>query len=77
METLFDAGMIVLKSISPRKGIYYGMLRCRLLPSEENFQIMAVTSSVIFVTDFSLACTVPHFPSTKGRDQNFLLSLWM
>ena len=36
-ETLFDAGLIALQSISPGKGIYYGTLRCRTLSSKENF----------------------------------------
>ena len=37
MEMLFDAGLVALESISLGKCIYYGMLRCRTLPSKENF----------------------------------------
>ena len=37
METLFDAGLVALESTSPGKGIYYGALRCRMLPSKEDF----------------------------------------
>ena len=34
---LLDAGLVALESISPGKDIYYGTLRCRTLPSEENY----------------------------------------
>ena len=37
METVVDAGLVALESISPGKDIYYGTLRCRTLPSEENY----------------------------------------
>ena len=63
---LFDACLVALESISPGQRIYYGTLRCHTLPSKENFPIMAVTTSVVFATDFSLTCTVPHFPSHQG-----------
>ena len=41
METLVwhlpDACLVALESISPGQRIYYGTLRCRTLPSKENF----------------------------------------
>ena len=37
VETLFDAGLVALESISPGKVDYCGTLRCRTLPSKENF----------------------------------------
>ena len=33
---LLDAGLVALESASSGKGIYYGTLRCRTLPSKEN-----------------------------------------
>ena len=32
-----DAGLVALESISPGKDIYYSTLRCRMLPSKENY----------------------------------------
>ena len=62
----FDAGLVAFQeSISPRKGIYYGTLRCRTLPSKEELP-KAATSSVVLATDFPLARTVPHFLSPEG-----------
>ena len=34
---LFGGGVVRLESISPGKGTYHGTLRCRMLPSKENF----------------------------------------
>ena len=37
---LLDAGLVALESISPGKDIYYGTLRCRTLPSKENYWVL-------------------------------------
>ena len=58
---MLDAGLVALESISPGKDICYGTLRCRTLPSKENYP-----SSVVFATDSSLARTVLHYPSHQG-----------
>ena len=62
---LFDAGLVALESISPGQRIYYGTLRCHTLPSKENFPRQRLPPW-FFATDFSLARTVPHFPSHQG-----------
>ena len=73
---LFDAGLVALESISPGKGIYYGTLRCRTLPSKENFPRQ--WPAPWFLRQISLSPVECHtFFPTKGRDRNFLLSLWI
>ena len=62
---LFDACLVALESISPGQRIYYGTLRCRTLPSKENFPKQRLLPW-FFATDFSLALTVAHFPSHQG-----------
>ena len=61
-----------LGKISPGKGTYYGTLRCRTLPSKENFPKQ--WPALWFLQQISLSpiecCT---FLPTKGRDRNFLL----
>ena len=73
-ETIFDAGLVALEYINPWKGTYYGALRCRTLPSKENFPRQ--WPAPWFLRQISLSpiecCT--FFP-TKGRDRNFLLLL--
>ena len=76
METLFDAGLVALESISPGKDIYYGTLWCRTLPSKENYPRQR--PDPWFLRQILLSpvqCRI-IFP-TKGRDQNFWLSLWI
>ena len=71
METLFNAGLVALKSISPGKSICYGTLRCRTLPSKENFPRQRPALWLLRQIFFSpVQCRT--FRPTKGRDQNFL-----
>ena len=65
METVVDACLVALESISPGQRIYYGTLWCRTLPSRDNFPRQRLPPW-FFGTDFSLARTVPHFPSHQG-----------
>ena len=56
--------------------LYYGMLKWHLLPSEENFQWQ--WPALWFLQQIFLSPVQCHtFLPTKGRDWNFLLSLWM
>ena len=72
----FDAGLVALESISPGKGTYYGTLSCRTLPSKENFPRQQPTPW--FLRHLFLSPVRCHtFLPTKGRNRNFLLSLWI
>ena len=75
MET-FDAGLVALESISPGKGTYYGTLRCRTLPSKENFPRQQPTPWFLRQL-FLLPVRCHTFLPTKGRNRNFRLSLWI
>ena len=73
---LFDAGLVALENISPRKGTYYGTLRCLMLPSRENFPRQ--WPALCFLQQiFLLPVQCCKFRPTKGRNQDFLLSLWI
>ena len=75
-RTTFDAGLVALESISPGKGTYYGTLRCRTLPSKENFPRQWPAPWFLRQIGLSPVECRTFFP-TKGRDQKFLLSLWI
>ena len=75
-ETTFEAGLVALESISPGKGTYYGTLRCRTLPSKENFPRQ--WPALWFLRQISPSPVERRtFLPTKGRDRNFLLLLWI
>ena len=76
MEMLFDAGLVALEIISPGKGIYYGTLRCRKLPSKENFPRQWPVPWFLRQIFHSPAQCCTFFP-TNGHDWNFRLSLWI
>ena len=74
METLFDAGLVALESISAGKGSYYGTLRYRTLPSKENYPRQRPAPWFLRQVLLSLVQCRTILP-TKGRDRNFRLSL--
>ena len=64
------------KHLSSRKGIYYGMLSAiRYLAKRTSQLPKTAPSSVVFVTDFSLAVHCRTFLPTNRPDRDFLLSL--
>ena len=70
----FDAGLVALESISPTKCIHYGTLRCRTLPSKENYPRQRLAPWFLrHIFLLPVQCRLP----TKGCDWNFLLSLWI
>ena len=65
-ETTFDAGLVALESISPRKGTYYDTLRCRTLSSKENLP-RQWPAPCFFLRQIGLSPRrVPYFPSHQG-----------
>ena len=58
---LFGAGLVALESIIFRKGIYNGTLRCRMLPSKENFPRQR--PALWFLQQIFLSL---HYPSHQG-----------
>ena len=72
----FDAGLVALESIILEKVFsYYSTLRCRTLPSKENFPRQLYQHRDFLQQIFLSPVQCLTFLPTKGCDQNFLLLL--
>ena len=72
LRRLFD---VALEGVSPGKGIYYGTLRCRTLPSKQNFPRQQ--PAPCFLQQIFLSWVQCHtFFPPRRRDQNSRLLLW-